>query len=499
MSHVEKWDGSVTSDCSGVTSPCSSTNTSPRPPRMTVNSQSGPRSPRPPDDLITTATSALRRLNFKTGRNTTRGSTKQDTAAVPKVVVMGSSTASENTINTSTDSSNTIVTTMTATDGDNTEGSLDFTEPVDYLNSDNILDNSSFPPQILQPLPVSPRTPITARQQTPPTAKNESRFNFEVDAYLEHSNLHEQGQKTESNVKSIITPLIMTSDEEKKIDFHCNEEKKTVDTLMDEQIEALKLEARRRNSYKAAQNDLERIDVMNDEINKKREQSPKEHRRSFRRKLEVEAENRQRTSPKRRAEIPMHSSSENETDSPRPKHRHKKSSRRHHSPKHREKCNYDEQVAKYRDKAKMTPPDLRIDFFTEPMDRCQGNGFSNSLHAPVSAEKRGSVCLNKCLREVGAKLDASVVSSPINVTTNPLDNSVHFGRKAPQATIVVQQPSLSLDHSNVSTILLKNGSDFVSNVETSGKFRRQKEDNMKQLLDVANNLTLEEIHDFEMR
>ncbi|KAJ3649094.1 hypothetical protein Zmor_020856 [Zophobas morio] len=49
---------------------------SPRP-KMTVNSQSGPRSPRPPDDLISTATSALRRLHFKTGRNATKNSTKQ--------------------------------------------------------------------------------------------------------------------------------------------------------------------------------------------------------------------------------------------------------------------------------------------------------------------------------------------------------------------------------------------------------------------------------------
>lgn len=147
----------------------------------------------------------------------------------------------------------------------------------------------------------------------------------------------------------------------------------------------------------------------------------------------------------------------------------------------------------------MTPPlpDLRVDFFNETLDACQ----SDLLGPPASREKRGSVCLNKCLREVGAQLDAAT-TSPINVTTNPLENSVHFGsRKLPQATIVVQQPSLSLDHSNVSTILLKNGGEFVSGLESGNKlcFKKQKEENMKQLLDVANNLTLEEIHDFEMR
>ncbi|ERL84728.1 hypothetical protein D910_02153 [Dendroctonus ponderosae] len=72
---------------------------------------------------------------------------------------------------------------------------------------------------------------------------------------------------------------------------------------------------------------------------------------------------------------------------------------------------------------------------------------------------------------------------------------------------LVQQASLSLDHANItSTILLKNGNDFLGNVHTVQEanaaklaaLKSQKEENMKQLLDVANNLTLEEIHDFEM-
>ncbi|RZC41836.1 uncharacterized protein BDFB_011396 [Asbolus verrucosus] len=463
---------------------------------MTVNSQSGPRSPRPPDDLISTATSALRRLHFKTGRNATKNSSKQ-AQSVPKVIVMGSSTASETTINTSTDSSNTIVTTVTATDGDVTEDSLDITEPMDYFNSDNVTDGN----KILQPVPVSPKTPSTARQQTPATAKLDSKFNFEVE-----------------------TPKAVLSKDENRFVFDSNEvgcipEEKSVEKLMEEQIEALKMEARRRNSYKAAaQNDFVRMSVDRTSPKEFRrgykattqndmekmmvdKTSPKEHRRSVRKRLDVEGKEKpERTSPKRRAERNLNSSPETNEDSPKPKHRHKKTSRRHHSPnKQREKFTYDEKhIAKYREKARMTPPlpDLRVDFFNETVDGCQ----IDSLH--VSGEKRGSVCLNKCLREVGAQLEASA-TSPINVTTNPLENSVHFGgRKAPQATIVVQQPSLSLDHSNVSTILLKNGSEFVSNVESVGNklsFKRQKEENMKQLLDVANNLTLEEIHDFEMR
>lgn len=65
------------------------------------------------------------------------------------------------------------------------------------------------------------------------------------------------------------------------------------------------------------------------------------------------------------------------------------------------------------------------------------------------------------------------------------------------------QPSLSLDYSSVETILLKNEGDFIS-VEQGKELSRkkkqqQREDNMRQLLDVTNTLTTEEIKDFEMR
>lgn len=60
-------------------------------------------------------------------------------------------------------------------------------------------------------------------------------------------------------------------------------------------------------------------------------------------------------------------------------------------------------------------------------------------------------------------------------------------KRATQATIVVQQPSLSLD-APATTILLHPDADV-----------RRREENMRQLLDVANTLTLQEIHDFEMR
>lgn len=55
-------------------------------------------------DLLSHAASALRRLHFKSAGGS------RSCRSVPKVVVMGSSTASETTINTSTDSANTMLT-----------------------------------------------------------------------------------------------------------------------------------------------------------------------------------------------------------------------------------------------------------------------------------------------------------------------------------------------------------------------------------------------------
>lgn len=70
-------------------------------------------------------------------------------------------------------------------------------------------------------------------QRTPSTAKQETKFSFDID-----------------------TPKILALKKETKFIFDLPEanfmEEKSVEKLMEEQIEALKLEARRRNSYKAA-------------------------------------------------------------------------------------------------------------------------------------------------------------------------------------------------------------------------------------------------------
>ncbi|KAH8258430.1 hypothetical protein KR038_011428, partial [Drosophila bunnanda] len=124
---------------------------------------------------------------------------------------------------------------------------------------------------------------------------------------------------------------------------------------------------------------------------------------------------------------------------------------------------------------------------------------------------------------------------PINVTANPLEAAAVC--KQPRATIVVQQPSLSLDNT-VETLLIKNEGDFIS-VEQGKELvarkrnsqqlahapahlhhhpgthshsqhhgshnhhqqqaQHKRDENMRQLLDVTNTLTIEELRDFEMR
>lgn len=79
-------------------------------------------------DLISTASSALRRLHFKSA-GSYRRKTQSSNQPVPKVVIMGSSSVSvesvSNVNSTSTDSSNTVITMVTVTDGGETEDSLD--------------------------------------------------------------------------------------------------------------------------------------------------------------------------------------------------------------------------------------------------------------------------------------------------------------------------------------------------------------------------------------
>ncbi|XP_032678905.1 uncharacterized protein LOC116847715 isoform X3 [Odontomachus brunneus] len=188
-------------------------------------------------------------------------------------------------------------------------------------------------------------------------------------------------------------------------------------------------------------------------------------------------------------------------------------------------------------------PDLRAaDFFSTPVRGSVDAGQPDSAGDPRTSIRNLVAAQDKQNARVGYQIDYTNVGKGasvnqgndkgvsdlkrsqkrpnINVTTNPLDISLiggqpcntqgcnaqgsgsvksrgrsagggagggGSGKRTTQATIVVQQPSLSLD-APAATILLHPDADA-----------RRREENMRQLLDVANTLTLQEIHDFEMR
>ncbi|XP_067630284.1 uncharacterized protein Rgk1 isoform X2 [Eurosta solidaginis] len=186
-------------------------------------------------------------------------------------------------------------------------------------------------------------------------------------------------------------------------------------------------------------------------------------------------------------------------------------------------------------------PNLRVDFFAEsqmmhPRKRSSSKkkekmGMSSAMHDILDNSQRVS----------GGGTIMGGGAGPINVTSNPMDVAVCA---PPRATIVVQQPSLSLDNT-VETLLIKNEDDFISVEQGKGTLtatgamvaaipavnathartrnsqqlqhpphhpttahqqhqtvtqqQQKRDENMRQLLDVTNALTFEELRDFEMR
>ncbi|CAG4969060.1 unnamed protein product [Colias eurytheme] len=78
-------------------------------------------------------------------------------------------------------------------------------------------------------------------------------------------------------------------------------------------------------------------------------------------------------------------------------------------------------------------------------------------------------------------------TAQVHVTANPLDSAASM--PAGRTTIVVQQPSLSLDYGGCSTILIRDGEDR----------RNSRCDHIQQLLDVTSQFTSEDLHEFDKR
>ncbi|CAG9571046.1 unnamed protein product [Danaus chrysippus] len=80
-------------------------------------------------------------------------------------------------------------------------------------------------------------------------------------------------------------------------------------------------------------------------------------------------------------------------------------------------------------------------------------------------------------------------AAQVHVTANPLDSASSM--PAGRTTIVVQQPSLSLDYGGCSTILVRDGDERRNS--------RICNDHIQQLLDVTSQFTSEELHEFDKR
>lgn len=429
---------------------------------------------------------------------------------------MGSSTASERTINTSTESANTILTNVTATDGDTTEDSLDHesnhhdhilvsldstcsldqrrlhnnqhqktnsksndTKIIDILDSDLGLPDTPFVNERRKSDYVKSndcKGPHTA----PPGYQHDTNTRFPFDECGEHFTESQSAKEPKSvfdsassspNQKNHVTKFIF----DVPIPSSPTDDK-SPDLLL--------------TSYS---------------VDEKPPKSPKASSSKNETKFTFDG-------------LPLpavHKNKRNSTDSRSfSKSRNRKSSVETKS---------------------MTPPlpDLRVDFFSETIDDQFRN---NNERRPTSCLLTGDdfdVFKQDLEGNRSSSRRPSATNANINVTTNPLDNgsgccnqscpaysnsqyrccaccSNNPNRKIPQATIVVQQASLSLDYSNVSTILLKDENDFISNTSPSTtnsgshhklslKKKKQRDEHMKQLLDVNNQLTQQEIHDIEMR
>ncbi|CAH0717546.1 unnamed protein product, partial [Brenthis ino] len=81
-------------------------------------------------------------------------------------------------------------------------------------------------------------------------------------------------------------------------------------------------------------------------------------------------------------------------------------------------------------------------------------------------------------------------AAQVHVTANPLDSASSM--PAGRTTIVVQQPSLSLDYGGCSTILVRDGED-------GRRTSRVCSDHIQQLLDVTSQFTSEDLHEFDKR
>ncbi|XP_013165553.1 PREDICTED: uncharacterized protein LOC106116315 isoform X2 [Papilio xuthus] len=343
---------------------------------------------------------ALRRLHYRATRraHSAAAAAARHHANTPsKVVVMGSSTTSDKTINTSTDSAATALTSVTGTD-DSMDAEPD---PPDSLHQHSLID--ADPPGLPQHIPPSTAPPHYHRPQdscdidSPAYTKPQSatdviesprpgpaRFVFDVP-------LPEPRPETKPRNKIQVSQTSGPST--------------SIQIPFDPKLETPK-------SPKASQTKYETHFKFEPEVTKRRGSEPR-------------VKNKQKLD---------------------------------------KQDYYKDEVAKLRRQLEGT------EVFTT--NRRRSSAHQHSVPPPSSRRQS--------------------TAAQVHVTANPLDSATTT-IPAGRTTIVVQQPSLSLDYGGCSTILVRDGED--------GGRRKSRvcSDHIQQLLDVTSQFTSEDLHEFDKR
>ncbi|XP_021921879.1 mucin-5AC-like isoform X2 [Zootermopsis nevadensis] len=457
---------------------------------MTVLQRSGPMSSTsslsssgtPPSggehDLLSTASSALRRLHFKSAGGSRANKKHQPSQQpVPKVVIMGSSTtstSSNNTINTSTDSANTVATMITVTDGE-TDTDTD-KKPINYMNDivgtslslekdDDFYSGSSTDDSNPVPPPPTPLLGAVSKEQHfifVRTEVDDEEHTGHPDEETRKISLLKSSIHNNKNIKDGVSTTTTTKSPRSSRRRHHHHRQKT---------DARSKTNSNMNGHHPPP-DL-RVDFFSDCFSK-----------------------------------PVFNTADKERVFD-------KNFRRH---------------------SIMTDVTTTVDKGRSDKSLAGGSAVlasssSSSSTAAVLLKKAGVLqgtastvvggedeVLEKTATSsgVGEGTNINIPTSPpkVNTTTNPLGiaGATPLPMRHPTATtIVVQQPSVTGGSPTIATVLLKNcgassGVGVTTAVTQSGDSAKtvsvtklQREENMKQLLDVANTLTLQELHDFEMK
>ncbi|KZC12937.1 GTP-binding protein RAD, partial [Dufourea novaeangliae] len=378
------------------------------------------------NDLLSHAASALRRLHFKSAGGS------RSCRTVPKVVVMGSSTASETTINTSTDSANTMLTMVTTTDGEQPDDSFDLVDIPSEMSPPAPL--SSTAPTAEPDSRGSPGSPgsSTPLEPPPPPPPPPLPLSSPIGEYF---TTDRTGMRTTDH------PLLSASS-----------------TVRTDQITA-RLDVR----VSSTSNLLEDTD------------SPPVAAAILTNETRLSTSGRTPPLPDLRTTNFFSTPVRGSVDAGQPDPDNLNSMLtlivgKAHEDIGRSDRSYGLRNNASSSESKHGQRKPNINVTTNPLDISLAGACTSSEHSSTDGPGRTS----------GSKLRGRAAGN----------NAAGSKRATQAATIVVQQPSLSLDGSTgaATTILLHPEVDV-----------RRREENMRQLLDVANTLTLQEIHDFEMR